>query len=101
MGSLVCAYCRKPLERLAGIESEVGEQLHETIEYMCTNVQCRFSSRIIYQSSRPLQKQGYITVHMLNRREEPKSWFRKLFREAGHLSLKLPAESWRESRFSR
>ncbi len=87
--SLVCAYCRRPLERLTGIESEVGEQLHEITEYMCTNIHCQFASRIIYQSSRPLQKQGYITVHMLNKREEPKSWFRKLFRDTGQLSFRL------------
>jgi hypothetical protein len=81
MSSLVCAYCRKPLERLSSLESEVGEAVQERTEYMCTNTGCRFSSRIIYESKRPLHKQGYITVHMLNKREEPKSWIRKLFRE--------------------
>lgn len=86
---IICAYCRKPLELLNSVESEVGENLHERKEYMCTNTRCEFSSRIIHESRRPLLKQGYITVHMLNNREEPKSWFKKLGERAGQLSLSL------------
>ncbi len=88
--SMTCAYCRRPLERLSSIESEVGEDLHERTEYMCTNTGCQFSSRIIYESKRPLVKQGYITVHMLNNRVAPKGKLRKLFGElAGQLSIGL------------
>jgi hypothetical protein len=72
------------------IESELGEDLQEKTEYMCTNAQCEFGSRIIHESRRPLQKQGYITVHMLLKKEEPKSWLRKLLRErTGQLSFRL------------
>ncbi len=87
--SIICAYCRRPLELLSSIESEVGENLQETREYMCTNTRCAYSSRIIHELRSPLQKQGYITVHMLNRKEEPKSWFKKLGERAVHLSLRL------------
>ncbi len=87
--TIICAYCRRPLELLSSIESEVGENLHEKKEYMCTNTSCAYSSRIIHESRSPLQKQGYITVHMLNRKEEPKSWFKKLLGErVGQLSLR-------------
>ncbi len=77
--SIVCAYCGRPLERLNSIESEVGENLHEKTEYMCTNIRCQFASRIFYESRWPHRKQGYITVPMLQKKDPPKSWFRKLF----------------------
>ncbi len=76
--SMVCAYCRRPLERLNTVESEMGEDLHEKTEYMCTNINCQFSSRIIYESKRPHVKQGYITIHMLQKKDPPKNWLRKL-----------------------
>ncbi len=79
--SLVCAYCRRPLERLNSIESEIGEDLQEKTEYMCTNTRCQFSSRIIYESRRPHLKHGYITVHMLQKKDPPKSWLRKLLEQ--------------------
>ena len=88
--NIVCAYCRRPLERLSSIESEVGEDLHERTEYMCTNTRCDYSSRIIYESKRPLLKQGYITVHMLNNKVPSKGWLRKLFEDrVGQLSLRI------------
>ena len=77
--SLVCAYCGRPLERLNSIESEIGEDLHEKTEYMCTNIRCQFPARIIYESLRPQLKHGYIRVHMLQKKEPPpKSWFRRI-----------------------
>lgn len=81
MSIITCAYCGKPLERLSSVESEVGEYVREKTEYMCTNTQCDFSSRIIHEHRRPLQKQGYITVHMLQKRPQPKSGLRRIFGE--------------------
>jgi lipopolysaccharide biosynthesis regulator YciM len=76
---LECAYCRRPLERLNTLESEIGDDVREKIEYMCTNINCEYSSRVIYEWKRPLEKKGYITIAMLNRREPPKSRLRRLF----------------------
>lgn len=88
--SIICAYCRKPLELLKSVESEMGEDLQEKAEYMCTNAECSFGSRIIHESRRPLRKQGYITVYMLNNREQPKSRLRRIFGDlAGQLSFRL------------
>jgi hypothetical protein len=68
----------------------MGEDLHLRAEYMCTNTKCDFSSRIIHEFNRPLQKKGYITVHMLQKKKEQKSGFRRLFGElAGQVSLRL------------
>lgn len=87
---LECAYCRRPLERLNTVESEVGDDLHEKVEYMCTNIQCQYGSRIIYEWKRPMQKKGYITIAMLNRREPQKSRLRRIFGGiAGQLTARL------------
>jgi hypothetical protein len=88
MGTIICAYCRKPLERLNSVESEVREDVQEKTEYMCTNTGCEFGSRVIHESKRPLRKQGYITVYMLQKQPEPKSRLRRLFGEmAGQFSI--------------
>ncbi len=79
--SMVCAYCGRPLECLKSIESEIGEHLQEKTEYMCTNIGCQYASRIIYETTRPQLKHGYIRVHMLHKKDPPKSWFKKLFGE--------------------
>ena len=90
MSTIICAYCRKPLELMNSIQSEMCEDLQVKAEYMCTNTDCEFGSRVIHESKQPLQKHGYITVYMLQKRPAPKGRLRKLFGEmAGHLSLRL------------
>ncbi len=90
MSTIICAYCRKPLELMNSIQSEMREDLQVKSEYMCTNTNCEFGSRVIHEARVPLQKQGYITVHMLQKRQEPKSRLRRIFGElAGQLSVWL------------
>lgn len=79
--TLLCAYCLRPLEPIHSVESEVGDTVQEKTELMCTNTRCRHGSRIIEQSSRPVHKDGYITMRMLSKKVPPKSRLRKLFGE--------------------
>ncbi len=77
--SLLCAFCNMPLELINSIESEVGSTVQEKMEYMCSNPRCKHGSRIIHESSRPLRKDGYITLSVLHKKDPPKKWFWKLF----------------------